>query len=102
MRLALPVALLLAAASVSRAQSSPPPDDRNVEIQLFEPALGTHAFLTVSGAEVMSKGQFQLGLGLNYMTHPLSVFTVDSMDNLNSRSEVVSTIVGGNLTFAYG
>jgi len=67
--------LLVGLPTAAVAQTEPVPDDRNVELQLFEPAVGTHAYLTVSGAEVMSKGQFQLGLGVNYMTHPLSVYT---------------------------
>jgi hypothetical protein len=94
--------LLVGLPTAAVAQTEPVPDDRNVELQLFEPAVGTHAYLTVSGAEVMSKGQFQLGLGVNYMTHPLSVYTVDAMDGLESRSQVVDSIFSGNLIFAYG
>src|SRR5688572_21281083 len=96
------VALLLVCLPAAAAAQTAPPDDRNVEIQLFEPALGTEAYLTVAGAEVMGKGQFQLALGVTYMTHPLSVFAVDEMDSLESRSRVVESIFAGNLSFAYG
>src|SRR5687767_5207717 len=100
MRLALALLALLPASA--HAQMSPPPDDRNIEVQLFEPALGTHSFLTVTGAEVMSKGQFQLALGVHYMTHPFTVFIVEEGDTLERRSEVVSSVFEGNLSFAYG
>ncbi len=94
------VALLLLVAAPAYAQM--PPDDRNIEIQLFEPALGEHAFLTVAGAEIMSKGQFQLALGVNYLTHPFSVFIVDNDDGLTRNADVVSSVFTGSLSFAIG
>jgi OOP family OmpA-OmpF porin len=99
MRLAFASLALLPSLAV--AQQMPPPDDRSIDIQLFEPALGTHSFLTVTGAEVMSRGQFQLALGLTYLTHPFTVFVVEEGD-LERRSEVISSIFAGSLSFAYG
>jgi OmpA-OmpF porin, OOP family len=93
---------ILLAAPAALGQTPPPPDDRNIAIQLFEPALGPHAFLTVAGAEVMSPGQFQLALGVTYMTHPFSVFVVGADNGLMRNSEVVSSIFAGSLSFAYG
>jgi outer membrane putative beta-barrel porin/alpha-amylase/OmpA family protein/thrombospondin type 3 repeat protein len=100
---ALALAALAALAGPARAQSSPP-DDRNIDLQLYEPAIGAHSFLTVSSAEPMGKGQFQLALSVGYMTHPFTVYFVDQAHGgmLTSRSDVVSSIFGGDLRFAYG
>src|SRR5204862_2530980 len=84
---------ILFAAAPARAQNNPPMDE-SIELQFWEPALGPHAFLTVSGAEVLAAKRFQLELALTYMTHPFTVFAVNNGDMLASRSEVVSSIFG--------
>ena len=52
-RLHVPVlaALLLTAVPPARGQVPDDKNDRNFEVQLFEPALGSHAFLTVAGMQ---------------------------------------------------
>jgi hypothetical protein len=95
----------LAWASTSPARAAdPPPDSPNLDILLFEPALGTHSFLTVGGAEPMNKGQLQLQLGLSYATHPFSVYVVDASSSSlqGKRSDVVESLLVGYLSFAYG
>ena len=85
----------------ARAQT---PDDRAIDLQLFAPAVGPNAYLTVSGAQGMGKGRFQLALGVSWATKPLTVFTVASPENpeLMTRSDVVSSLLTGDLIGAYG
>src|SRR5262249_5822067 len=104
----LAVAALAAIATLSGAasaqQQSAPPDSQNFDLMLFEPALGTHSFLTVVGAETMSKNQFQVQIGIGYMTHPLSVYVVDpSQETLKTtRADVVDSMFVGHLGVAFG
>src|SRR5215475_13309127 len=97
-------ALVLLASTVAAAQSSPPPDSPNIDLLLFEPAMGTYSFLTVEGADTMSNGQLQLQVGVSYMTHPFSVYLVDkSMMSLEAtRADVVDSMFTGFLSVAYG
>src|SRR5262245_56070885 len=99
--LALLMGLLLAAAAPAQAQNNPPMDE-SIELQFFQPALGPHAFLTVAGAEVLASKRFQLNLDITYMTNPFTVFAVNPGDMLQSRSEVVSSIVAGQVAGSYG
>ncbi len=87
---------------IARAQTTMPPNDRTFDVQLFDPALGTHSFLTVSGAELLDQKQFQIMVGVTYMTDPLTVYNVDASNNLTTRTNVVSSIVAANLSAAYG
>src|SRR5215470_18297568 len=99
MRVTFGVALAIAgtlSASAASAQQMPP-DDRRIDIQLFEPAIGTNGYLTVEGAEPMAPGLFVLSLGMTYLTKPLSVYTVDQANgnSLSNRSEVVNSMFAG-------
>src|SRR5690349_16731034 len=85
---------------VSRAQM-PPQDDRAIEVQLFEPALGTHSFLTVSGARLMGRDHLQLGMALTFVTKPFSVFFIDrSTGGEIGRTEVIKSLAAGYLSGA--
>jgi outer membrane protein OmpA-like peptidoglycan-associated protein len=95
-------AVLATAAFGGEALADEPPDDQAIELQLFQPAAGPQRFLTVSPATVMANKQFQLGLAMTYMTGGLVVYDVDAMDNLTSRTEVVSSILAGQIYGAYG
>src|SRR5262249_37848146 len=100
----LVAAALVLLASTAAAQTSPPPDSPNIDLMLFEPAMGSHSFLTVDGADTMSKGQLQLQLGISYATHPFSVYLVDkSKSSLTAtRADVVDSLFTGFLSVAYG
>jgi len=97
-------ALVLLASTAARAQTVPPPDSPNIDLMLFEPAMGSHSFLTVDGADTMSKGQLQLQVGISYATHPFSVYLVDkSKSSLEgTRADVVDSLFTGFLSVAYG
>src|SRR5262245_26774014 len=96
--------LVALSGAASAQQASAPPDSQNFDLMLFEPALGTHSFLTVVGAETMSRNQFQVQIGLGYMTHPLSVYVVDpSQSSLQAtRADVVDSMFIGHLGLAFG
>jgi hypothetical protein len=100
-RLALVVSAVLVG-NVAWGQTTMPPDDRTFDVLLFDPALGTHSFLTVSGADLLDAKQFELMLGVFYMTDPLTVYNVDSSNNLTTRTSVVSSVFAGYLSGAYG
>jgi outer membrane protein OmpA-like peptidoglycan-associated protein len=102
MRLSTVLSLLLLVPSVAAAQQEIP-NDRKIELQLFQPAPGSQTFLTVGDAELLSPKRFQAGFGITYLTGGLTVYNVDAMDNLTGeRTNVVSSILAGQLTGAYG
>jgi outer membrane protein OmpA-like peptidoglycan-associated protein len=90
--------LLLGAASEARAQGSPPLD-RSFDIQLYEPAIGVRQLLTVETARVPSHLGWGVGAHFGYMNRPLSVYLVDSEDNLKERYPIVGSHVTG---YVYG
>src|SRR5262249_9389576 len=96
------LAVLLAPFVAARAQQMPP-DDRHLDIQVFEPAVGNRSFLTVNSAETMPKGEFTLALGMTYLQKPLTVYFVDQAngDMLKARADVVTSIVAGSLAGGY-
>ncbi len=97
------VLVVLAAPFLAARGQQMPPDDRHIDIQLFEPAVGNRSFLTVNSAETMAKGQFTLALGMTYLQKPLTVYFVDQAngDMLQSRADVVTSIVAGSLAGGY-
>src|SRR5215469_5341915 len=70
--------VLLAPARPAHAQSSAPPQDRSIDPQLFQPAIGPYNFLTVEGADVPEHKRLSFGLELNYQQRPYTVFTSGS------------------------
>ena len=57
----------------ARAQMAP--QDRTLDVQLFQPAIGPRNFVTVEGTSVAEHKRLSFGLFLNYQTHPYVVFT---------------------------
>ncbi len=73
----LSVALALVSlltAPPARAQSIAP-RDTSLDVNLFQPAIGPHNFVTVEGTAVAEHKRLTFGLYLNYQTHPYVVFT---------------------------
>src|SRR5688572_5427221 len=97
------LAILLSSASLALAQDDPP-IDRSIEINHFEPAIGPHSFLTISGAETDSNGVFALAFLVNFMTKPFTNFNVNMSDDeiTSTRTEVVSNYLSGTLQGSYG
>src|SRR3972149_1682753 len=94
---------VLAVSSTAGAQQEVP-FDHSIEVQLFDPAVGPHAFLTVSGAEVDGDKRFAASFLLGYMTHPFTVYNVDlgNGEIMDTRTEVVKSAFSGTLTGSYG
>ncbi len=94
---AVVVALTLSLATPARAQE--PPLDRSFDVQLYEPAIGVRQLLTLETARVPAHLGWGVGLHIGYMNSPLSVYVVDSGNNLKERYP----IVGNHLTtYLYG
>ena len=83
-------ALALAPSAASAQETS-----GDIEVQLFEPAVGPQTFLTVSGADVMAHKQYQASAVLSYMTNPFTVWNVNetTMDIEGERSKVVESLL---------
>lgn len=85
------------------AQSTPP-NDAAFAVQLFDYAIGPRTFLTVTDADVAVKEQISADVLLTVLTNPLVIYNVDpiTQDVLDERSEVVRTLIAGELMAAYG
>jgi outer membrane protein OmpA-like peptidoglycan-associated protein len=79
------------------------PDDRNINIDFFDRAPGPNSLLTVEGANLLSAKRYELSLGMDFMTNPLTVFTVGTDGTmLTNRSDVVKSLLAAQLAFTYG
>ncbi len=91
--------LLVATAGSAAAQEA----SGDIELQFFQPAVGPRSYFTVDGAETVAPKQFQVGFALTYMTNPLRVYNVpDQMTLGTTRSDVVESILAGQIAGAYG
>ena len=85
--LVLALSLLGRVADVHAQTSGPPAPprmDRSFNLQLFQPAVGTHSFISLDSAEVLEHRLFSLGLVVNYERQPFSY----SEGSANGRSVV--------------
>jgi len=71
------VLLLLANARSSSAQGAPP-NDRTIETQLFQQAIGPGNFITVDAPDVNGHKQLGFGLSLNYQWRPYVIYTKET------------------------
>ena len=69
--------LLLSNARSSRAQGAPP-NDRTIETQLFQQAIGPGNFITVDAPDVNGHKQLGFGLSLNYQWRPYVIYTKET------------------------
>jgi hypothetical protein len=74
-------------------------NDRTVDAQLFQPAIGPHNFLTVDGADVAEHKRLSFGLTLNYQRHPYTFFSSGTMPG---EAHVVDNQLTGELDAAIG
>jgi hypothetical protein len=73
--------------------------DKSLDVQLFQPAIGPRNFLTVDGAEVARHKQAAFGLMLNYQDRPYVLSTKGAMP---SSTNVVESQAVANLSAAVG
>src|SRR5688500_11367090 len=95
------VSLLLPA--VALAQS--PPDDRAIDVQLFDYAIGPKSFFTVASADIATAKQLAVDAFVTFLTNPFSVYTTDGANDpmiVGERTEVVESLTAAQLSAAYG
>lgn len=97
------VSVLSFGSGTSHAQDDIPFDSA-IDVQLFEYAIGPRSFLTVPNAGVAYPGQISADFLVTYLTSPFTIYNLDSMDGniVDERSEVISTLIAGELNAAYG
>jgi outer membrane protein OmpA-like peptidoglycan-associated protein len=96
---------LAAIPGAALAQSSDIPDDRAIDVQTFEYAIGPKTFFTVADADVASKKQLAVDALVTYLTKPFKIFNVDpdNPDMVGSeRTIVVESLAAAQITAAYG
>ena len=89
---------------VASAQTVPPFDSA-IDIQTFEYAIGPKTFVTVADGDVADRGQLSVDALVTYLTKPFQIYDVDPKDpnKLSGvRTTVVSSLIAGQLTAAYG
>ncbi|MEO8702312.1 MAG: thrombospondin type 3 repeat-containing protein [Kofleriaceae bacterium] len=88
-----------AALGVARADI---PDDRAIDVQTFEYAIGPKTFFTVGDADVASKKQLAIDALVTYLTKPFKIYNVDGDMVGSERTTVVESLVAAQITGAYG
>src|SRR5688572_14087945 len=103
--LGIGVALVAAATSTTLAQPSEIPNDRAIDVQTFEYAIGPKTFFTVSDADVADKKQLAIDALVTYLTKPFKIYNYDpeNPDVVGSeRTTVVDSLAAAQITAAYG
>src|SRR5688572_32406501 len=92
----------LLASSTALAQNADIPDDRAIDVQTFEYAIGPKSFLSVADADVAVKRQFAFDALITVMTEPFKIYDVDEEtgDIEGTRTTVVESMVTMQLTGA--
>jgi hypothetical protein len=80
------------------------PDDRAIDVQTFEYAIGPKTFFSVADADVAAKRQLAIDALISVMTEPFKIYDIDEEtgDIEGTRSTVVDSMVTMQLTGAYG
>jgi OmpA-OmpF porin, OOP family len=79
------------------------PDDRAIDVQTFEYAIGPKTFFTVGDADVAAKRQLAIDALVTYLTKPFKVYNVDPGNMVGSeRTTVVDSLAAAQITGAYG
>jgi len=95
------VGLLLPA--VAFAQS--PPDDRAIDVQLFDYSIGPKSFFTVSNADIAEHKQLAVDFFVTFLTRPFTVYTTDGGSDpmiTGEKVRVVDNLTAAQLSGAYG
>jgi OmpA-OmpF porin, OOP family len=80
-----------------------PPDDRAIDVQTFEYAVGPKSFFTVSDADVAAKKQLAVDALFTLITNPFKIYNVDDNHQITSeRVVVVKSMYAAQLAVAYG
>lgn len=105
MRLCLAIVAIGCAfgSTVAHAQADIP-NDRAIDVQTFEYAIGPKTFLTVADADIADKKQLALDALVTYLTKPFRIYNYDrdTMQITGVRTVVVESIAAGQIVGAYG
>ncbi len=98
------MALGLSVVGVNAAFAQAPPNDRAIDVQTFEYAIGPKMLFTVADAEVAAKRQLAVDALITFMTAPFKIYNVDrdTGEVGEERTTVVESITSAQLTVAYG
>jgi hypothetical protein len=93
---------VLCVTTAALAQS--PPDDRAIDVQTFEYAIGPKSFFSVADADVAAKGQLAIDALISVMTEPFKIYDIDEETGEieGTRTNVIDSMVTMQLTGAYG
>ncbi|HEY5944679.1 MAG TPA: transporter [Kofleriaceae bacterium] len=95
------VALSLPAAAWAQS----PPDDRAIDVQLMDYAIGPKSFFTVANGDVAEQKQIAFDAFVTFLTRPFEVYTTDGMADptiTGERVKVVKSLTAAQLSGAYG
>jgi hypothetical protein len=95
------LALLLPTAALAQS----PPDDRAIDVQLMDYAIGPKSFFTVSNADTAEPKALALDAFVTFLTRPFTVYTTDGSSDpmiTGERVRVVESLTAGQLSAAYG
>jgi outer membrane protein OmpA-like peptidoglycan-associated protein len=89
--------------ATARAQEAPPFDPA-IDVQLFEYAIGPKTFFAVADASLAGKGQLAIDAFITFLTDPFTIYNVnhDEEEIVDTRTEVVQSVLAGDLSAAYG
>src|SRR5262245_2526394 len=87
------------------AQAQSPPDDRAIDVQLMDYAIGPKTFFTVANADIADPKQLALDAFITFITRPFTVYTTDGSSDpsiVGERVRVVENVTAAQLSGAYG
>jgi OmpA-OmpF porin, OOP family len=96
---------VLVASLPAAAFAQSPPDDRAIDVQLMDYAIGPKSFFTVANADVADPKQLALDAFVTFLTRPVTVFTTDGSDDpmiTGERVRIVDNLTAAQLSAAYG
>jgi OOP family OmpA-OmpF porin len=102
-RAAVVVCLLTGLVATASAQSAPPYDP-NVDVQLFEYAVGPKTFASVDDAHLAAAKQLAFDFMVTFLTNPVTIYNVsdDETQIEGTRTDVVKSMLAGEVSGAYG
>jgi hypothetical protein len=96
---------VLAISLPAAAFAQSPPDDRAIDVQLMDYAIGPKSFFTVANADVADPKQLAFDAFVTFITRPVTVFTTDGTDDpmiTGERVRIVDNLTAAQLSAAYG
>jgi hypothetical protein len=95
---------LCSGSTMASAQEADVPYDPNVEVQLFEFAIGPKSYFAVDDASLAGDKQLSLDFMLTFLKNPFTIYNLadDEETITGERSKVVESMLAGELSAGYG